>query len=39
MDYVAKSNFARRKDYLNALEKGELNDGDSGETPANTSDN
>lgn len=38
MDYVAKSNFARRKDYLNALENN-LKDGDSGETPANTSDN
>nr|QJB19712.1 MAG: hypothetical protein [Microvirus sp.] len=38
MDYVAKSNLARRKDYLNALEN-DLKDGDSGETPANTSDN
>jgi hypothetical protein len=37
MDYVAKSNLARRKDYLNALEN-DLKDGDSGETPANTSD-
>ena len=38
MDYVAKSNLARRKDYLNALEN-DQKDGDSGETPANTSDN
>lgn len=38
MDYVAKSNFARRKDYMNAQEN-DLKNGDSGETPANTSDN
>lgn len=38
MDYVAKSNFARRKDYLSAQEN-DLKNGDSGETPANTSDN
>ena len=38
MDYVAKSNLARRKDYLNALEN-DAKDGDSGETPINPSDN
>ena len=38
MDYVAKSNLARRKDYLNALEN-DAKDGDSGETPVNPSDN
>ena len=38
MNYVAKSNLARRKDYLNALEN-DQKDGDSGETPVNTSDN
>jgi len=38
MDYVAKSNLARRKDYLNALEN-DQKDGDSGETPVNPSDN
>jgi len=37
MDYVAKSNLARRKDYLNALEN-DAENGDSGETPANPSD-
>ena len=38
MNYVAKSNLARRKDYLNALEN-DQKDGDSGETPVNPSDN
>lgn len=40
MDYVAKSNFARRKDYLNSKDENNSgNDGESGETPVNTSDN
>lgn len=40
MDYVAKSNFARRKDYLTSKEEDKTKtDGEGGETPVNTSDN
>lgn len=39
MDYVAKSNFARRKDYLSKQDDGKTEtSGESGETPAYTSD-
>ena len=37
MDYVTKSNLARRNDYLKQQEEPKIED--SGETPANTSDN
>lgn len=40
MDYVAKSNFARRKDYLSQKDDDNTgNDGEGGEPPVNTSDN
>ena len=40
MDYVAKSNFARRKDYLASKEEDKTKtDGEGGEPPVNTSDN
>lgn len=40
MDYVAKSNFARRKDYLTSRDDDNAGkDGEGGETPVNTSDN
>lgn len=38
MDYVAKSNIARRNDYLKAQEESDVKDGESGETPVNPSD-
>jgi hypothetical protein len=38
MDYVARSNFARRQDYLKAQEENDVKNDQSGETPANTSD-
>jgi hypothetical protein len=40
MDYVAKSNFAKRKDYMSQKDEGNTEtNGENGETPANTSDN